>query len=265
MTDRHLNLFYTYNRDTELLENNLTRAWIVAMQFLSPKLRRRLLDELFGKAVCPPESNPSKLLLSFETARFALQCHIDRQRALRCSRKYIVAMVGEREYDDGNSVGSGPSASEKSIAGRTYDSIPDAWIFDETWSYCFLIESKLGSNALADDQISSHAARWLALSEWRDHLIFLSWDDLANVLRSMLDEIICGRLVALEPEQLMLANLRDYLTFFGYRAFGGVALNAMPERPPFALGHRRGVRLPTFARLNAPPGFRLRCNQERTA
>ena len=35
-TDRYLNLFYSYNRDNELIENNLTRAFIVTLQTIEP-------------------------------------------------------------------------------------------------------------------------------------------------------------------------------------------------------------------------------------
>ncbi|MEO0080807.1 MAG: hypothetical protein ABIL25_00740 [candidate division WOR-3 bacterium] len=45
MEDRHLNLFYSYNqsREAELIENNLTRAFIQAlrMQGAPPRDRRR--------------------------------------------------------------------------------------------------------------------------------------------------------------------------------------------------------------------------------
>jgi len=253
MADRHLNLFFSYSQDTDLLENNLTRAWIVTMQLLSSELRERLLHKLLGEALRALGNGLSNREHSFATAQFALQGHMDSALVRSCSDKYLVAMASEHGYDDDSSEGR-----ESPRAGQASGSIPDAWIFDKAGSYCFLVEAKVGTNPLDDGQIANHATRWFGLprQELATHLLALSWDDLANVLEGILSDIAGGRLAALVPEQLILTNLSEYLTFFGYRAFRGIALNAVQDIPAFALG-RRGIHLPALARLGAPPGFRL--------
>ena len=72
MTDQHLNLFYTYNRDSELIENNLTRAWIVTMRMLSAETRSQLLQALFKV----PLLSLGSLLPVFPRLAF-LQGHMD--------------------------------------------------------------------------------------------------------------------------------------------------------------------------------------------
>ena len=69
MTDPHLNLFYSYNQDNELIENNLTRAWIVTLRMLSAEIRNLFLQTLFKNHLQVPDEQ----LPSFRTAHFALQ------------------------------------------------------------------------------------------------------------------------------------------------------------------------------------------------
>ena len=46
MPDRHLNLFFSYNSDNELIENNLTRAFVVMLRAVGPSTRERILHHL---------------------------------------------------------------------------------------------------------------------------------------------------------------------------------------------------------------------------
>jgi hypothetical protein len=258
MTDRHLNLFFSYNHDTDLIENNLTRAWIVTMQLLSCELRERLLQMLLGEELRKRGAGLSRREPSFAATEFALQSHMDRRFSWCCSDKYIVAIASERKGNNDNPAESDPAERRNAPGVRGSGSIPDAWIFDRAASFCLLVEAKVSTNPLDDGQIAAHGANWFGLSkqELGAHLIPVSWDDLANVIDGILSDIAGAHLGALTPEKSMLTHLGEYLTFFDYRAFRGLPLNAMPDAPAFTLGGR-GIHLPAFIRLGAPPGFRL--------
>ena len=58
--DRHLNLFYTYNRDPEFIENNLTRAFIVTLRALGGDTRRALLKQLLLEPLASKESGATR-------------------------------------------------------------------------------------------------------------------------------------------------------------------------------------------------------------
>ena len=95
MSDSHLNLFYTYNRDTELIGNNLTRAWIVTLRLLSPQVREVLLQRLLSKAShrLPGQVMPE---LSFAQAQFALQSHMERHLARRTKHCYLLIIATDQ-------------------------------------------------------------------------------------------------------------------------------------------------------------------------
>ena len=90
--DWHLNLFYSYNQDNKLIENNLTRAFIITLRMLSPDTRHRLLDDLLD--------NPLKRLgsdeISFHEAQMALQNHIDQVKVRRTPHRYLLTLANDR-------------------------------------------------------------------------------------------------------------------------------------------------------------------------
>ena len=48
MAQEQLNLFLSYNRDTELIENNLTRTFIVALSLITPGARQDVHSRLLS-------------------------------------------------------------------------------------------------------------------------------------------------------------------------------------------------------------------------
>jgi hypothetical protein len=245
--DRHLNLFYTYNRDPELIENNLTRAWIVTLRMLSGETRHRLLHTLLDPHAVQQSLNWRPDEFNFEQVELALQGNVDKARTRQCAERYIVAIASLRYQ-----VESGDN-SETETTGSPYSSIPDAWLIDPFNRYCFLIESKVGFNPVNDEQIRSHGD-WLGFATQVDlaqHLIALTWFDVAEALVLTHD-------FASEPEKQLLWHLQQYLSFFGYQLFQGLKFSEIQAPPAFAFAFRPGAaHYLNFERLGPPPAFTL--------
>lgn len=203
----HLNLFYSYNRDNELIENNLTRAWIVTLRMLSPEVRRALLVSLLK----PPVD------VVFTEPQFSLQGYMDLSTARTAQRKYVVALATSSFNDV-----STPHDFESGYEG----SIPDAWIYDAGGEYCYLVEAKVGDYPLTSVQLRSHAAHWLGLSgdQFKDHLVSLTWFD-------VLDSISRIQAVGSQQERQLLENLVGFLGYYGYRLFTGFDISNL-QLPP---------------------------------
>jgi len=84
--DRHLNCFYTYNQSNELIEDNLTRALIVTLSWLSNTTRNSLLHKL--KGVFPA--------FDFSTAKFSLHEIEFSPKIFR--NQYIMTISTDLEY-----------------------------------------------------------------------------------------------------------------------------------------------------------------------
>ena len=176
MSDPHLNLFYSYNRDNELIENNLTRAFIVTLRLLSPVGRGALLQILLTE----PLQRLGETVPSYESCQLALQSHIDRDQSRKIPLRILITLASDRIV----------MAEEESHIDQqldTYLSIPDGWIFDLEAGYCFLIEAKVGSNPLNQHQVLSHADKWLMIGadQLPDHLISLTWIDVIRAIEHL--------------------------------------------------------------------------------
>ncbi len=233
MFDPHLNLFYSYNRDSELIENNLTRAMIVSLKILSGQVRDCLLKALLKESV----DAKNLLLPDFAGASFALQGHLDKAKASSYRRKYVVTIASDSYKDD----------TEKTIGS----SIPDGWIFNDADDYCYLIESKVGLNPLDTSQVKSHSVGWLGLKpeEIGSHVISLSWYDVLEAIVQARKKVLLN-----EQEQIILDALKEYIGFFGYRLFGGFGLEKLENCPPFAIFPARSL---DFSGLVGPSAFSL--------
>jgi len=229
MSDPHLNPFYTYNHDNELIENNLTRALIVTLRFLSAQARQALLTSLLSVANPKPDSLNLKGMPSFDRAEFRLQAHMDVKKSRRFARKYLLTIASYRDY----------ALDEKSEQGAVEESlpvapvsIPDAWIYDEAQGYCFLVEAKVGSNPLFSPQLAAHARDWFHIhrKDLPQHLIGLSWYDLADATHALLTATAEAPALN-EQEEHLLRSLTQYLGFFGYRLFTGFQLDSLLEAP----------------------------------
>lgn len=247
MADKHLNLFYAYNRDNELIENNLTRAFIVSLRLLSPQSRNFLLTFLLQPEYARLRPHPPTELPSFANASFALQGYISKETVRKFPQRYIITIATDR-YE------------EKNEEVVTYDNpIPDAWIFDETVGYCFLVEAKVGQNPLDHNQLYSHAKDWLGLktsAEVERRIISVTWINVLQAIDRLRSEVDLVKLGLNEQERLILEALEEYLNFFNYRLFRGFHFNRLQERPNLELFEIKTL-LPVFSALSQPPHFQL--------
>lgn len=244
MTDYHLNLFYTYNRDNQLIENNLTRAWIVTLGLVSAGVRdgwlRLLLKEPFAAIGEDVASFPA-----FDGAQLALQNRIDRKRTQSSRRKYVLTIAGD-------------ALDMVNAEDNPYLSVPDGWIYDADAEYCILVEAKLHGNPLQQEQVVAHAKTWLCISssDLPRHLLAISWLDVANSIQQVQNGALSHVLLN-EQESRILTHLLDYLGFFGYRPLTGFNFSGLGKVPAFAISGMGLPGLRLFQQLGAPPAFRI--------
>ena len=240
MGDRHLNLFYSYNQDNQLIENNLTRAWIVTLGFLSGPARdawlRLLLQEPFAQIGQNVGAFPT-----FGNARCALQGWMDPTKTKSLSRSYVLTIAGDA---------LDLSAQE----GSSYQSIPDGWIFDMSAGYCLLVEAKLHGNPLDEAQVVAHAKDWLGLSTsaLKGRLLAVSWLDVARSI-----EEIKEAQALTQQESAILNHLAEFLGFYGYHLFHGFHLSSLKPPPRFELRRSKTRPFAHFTTLDHPPNFHL--------
>lgn len=133
-------------------------------------------------------------------------------------------------------------------------SVPDAWIY-ESGQYCFLIEAKVGTYPLNDDQLRAHGSHWLGIDEplLDEHLISLTWYQVLRVLHSVPGEI--GGELNLQ-EAWVIESLIECLGYFGYRRFLGFDFPSMKPSPSISL-HTGTETSIDFKRLASTPTFQL--------
>jgi len=250
MTDPHLNLFYSYNRDNELIENNLTRAWIVSLQLLSPAVRNQLLHALLDK---PLLTLTSKKItdISFEQSQFALQGYMDQEISKKARYQFVIAIASNRFKDEEvEDTGEGSTSKVQLYDG----SIPDGWIY-EPGKYCFLVESKIGENPLDSSQLFSHS-KWLGLEEEDipEHMLSITWVDVIEAIEALGEPLN-------DQESLILEYFVQFLRYYGYRIFKGFAFNKQADCPTYSVRSQLHRQTPPprldFSRLNTPPEFRF--------
>lgn len=238
--DRHLNLFYSYNRDNELIENNLTRAFIVTLRALGGENRDEILrGVLRGRA--------HKVAPSFRDATVALQGNVDRDQVLQYAERFILAIATADH-----------ATESEELTGRWQvpgTSIPDAWIFTPG-GYCYLIESKVGNNPQNPKQIRGHG-EWLDLHgpELDERLIRITWFHVLDSIQSLLTRTANRRLT--DQEQHLLKDLVAFFGYFNYQHFHGLNLGALLDAPTIQLAAPPAPRLVSTKLLAAPPNFAI--------
>lgn len=217
-TDRHLNLFYSYNRDNELIENNLTRAFIVTLQTIEPATSQAMLQRL----VRGPLESTGFECPSFSNVQYALQGHIDRTLIVDYSG-FVLAIATDHVL---------PGDEIAPDAATRASSIPDAWVIADSDRCCFLIESKIGGNPLDDEQLRQHAAGWLGISEgeFKERLLSISWVQVLGVVEQVLDEVRTG-LIVNRQERLILSAMAEFLGYCNYRLFRGFDFSSLRSAP----------------------------------
>jgi hypothetical protein len=218
--DDHLNIFRSYNRDNELIENNLTRALIITLQYLSPLLRNSFLHLLLSQHF-------NGNLPNFSKAKFALQNHMPMEMTQACSDKFILTIATESLEE---------IKSKPTSIIDPYISIPDGWIYNFDHGFCYLIEAKLNWNSLSNNQLASHA-KWLGytIQEFHNHTITIQWFDILETIREVLRNGSAPNFLANEQEASILYDLEKFLGMFGYRVFEGFSLDKIPPKPKIKL------------------------------
>ncbi len=234
MADKHLNLFYTYNRDTELIENNLTRAFVVLLSVVSGQTRQKILSTLLKRSRKSGNVAADVEDLEFTNACFALQSNINQSIPQNSRRKLLLTISTEPLVLASGAVGQDAETENKD--GRGSMSIPDAWIYDSGGSYCVLIEAKVGSYPLDIGQLKAHERGWFG-SDLQDldscnSLCSVTWIDVLMVLREVLNDRSYG-----DPsDATLVSHLAEFLGFYGYRLFDGFDLNDLHDPPDLTIG-----------------------------
>ncbi len=234
VADKHLNLFYTYNRDTELIENNLTRAFVVLLSVVSGEARQKILSTLLGRYRKISNVAADVEDLEFADARFALQSNINQSVPKNSRRKLLLTISTEPLVLASGAVGREAEAENKD--GRGSVSIPDAWIYGSGGSYCVLIEAKVGTYPLDIDQLQAHARGWFGSDlqdlDSRNSLCSVTWIDVVMVLREVLNDRSHGG----PSDTSLVSHLAEFLGFYGYRLFDGFDLNGLHDPPGLTIG-----------------------------
>ncbi len=257
--DRHLNSYLSYNYANELIENNLTRAFIVTLMGLSEETRNALLSSL-------------SIVFSsydFSCAKFALQSNIE-INPREPKNKYIVTLSTDTFYsleDKFKSIKKdvikstlsskvSPAGSPEILKDLCRGSIPDAWIYDEAGNYCFLIECKKQWDYIYYPQIIRHAYEYFGLDdidEIEKCTVRLTWYDLLDAFL----EIIENNRFSNRQEEFMIENFIQYLGFFGYSKFKGFNFTNLLAHPRIKFVIDEYMKLFIFKGLKKPPKFRL--------
>ncbi len=227
--DCHLNLFYSYNQGNELIENNLTRAFIVTLKFLSQRTSQLLFKRIL-KSIWSDKD------FSFvQNMDYALQGNVPIQRGKikRIPRKFLMALTG-------NNIIKG--LDEFKVEGTveklevSYGIRPDAWIFEKskTPEFCFLIECKTIEDTLTAEQIISYAKLFYGMKKFNEinrNLIQITWYDVLEACESLIKENSTKN----EQEERLIKNLMEFLSFYGVKLFKGFNFSAIPEIPEYDL------------------------------
>lgn len=258
MADRHLNLFYTYNRDTELIENNLTRAFIVFLSILSGEVRHNILTRLLKRAHETTKNAINIENLDFREARFALQSNIDRYIPKNSSRKLLLTISTEPLDPSFTIAATGTEAAAEIENDGYFTSVPDAWVYDDAQTYCILLEAKVGSYPLDIGQLKAHAMDWFGSSLQNlvacNSLGSITWIEVLEILRGTISYVDSsgGRFIA---------HMMEFISYYGYRLFDGIDFGDLCMPPDWIIGNlllrkSRALDL-NFHHLESPPDFML--------
>jgi hypothetical protein len=229
MNDPHLNIFYSYNRDNELIEDNLTRAFIVTLSLLSPVLLAQFIFRLLNNYSTAIDK------LEFAKVRFALQRRPMKAELLRnVTHKFILTITGDgvihgMDGEDDNIIFDKVMVNESDR--------PDAWIYDHASlppKYCFLIESKKIYNNLSAEQVIGYSKDCYgtnSIEEFKQSLINVTWYDVLEVCNYLCEIKDKG---IINPQELsILDHLKEFLGFYGISSYSGWNINVLPTFPDY--------------------------------
>ncbi len=230
MKDHHLNMFNSYNMYNEYIEDNLTRAFIVTLNFLSPKLLARYISRLLNKHSTVIEK------IDFSKVGFALQRNIGISSELlrRATHKFILTITG-----DGIIHGMDKEDDHEMFDKVTHNKLkrPDAWIYDLTSSppkYCFLIESKRIYDLLSAKQVIAYSKEYYgtnSIEEFKQSLICITWYDVLEVCTYFCEN---KNETMINPQEMsILEHLKEFLSFYGVLSFSGWNINEIGTLPDY--------------------------------
>lgn len=236
MKDPHLNIFYSYNRDNELIENNMTRAFIVLLKYLSNSNKNKLLSILFNETYHD------------KSIGLALQGNIDSSIIQKSKIKKVITLTdyncveGLENYNDYN---------KYQEVGISELNRPDAWIYDsELYEFCYLLEAKPLMVELKAAQYISYAKQYFNYSytELEHNLITITWYDILQAL---------PMINANEQELILISDFEEYLLFCGIKIFNG--FNWERLKPPCTIKFNiYSINLfPSWGKLKDSPNFYL--------
>lgn len=234
MTDRHLNLFYTYN--TNHLEDNVTRALAITLQQLTPAHLRLLLKDCFLSST--DENDPSALAERIElmaSDEFEFDLQVTRQAPGEAEEDALLTrengfLLGITRRGDSDPITPDDAPSDETTSSDS-GGRPDAWIADNGNQVAGIVEVKLGDD-LYKDQLHGHFETFFDQRETRIQDVFheTSWDQVVSYL-----EAIRGQ--TQDPvENHYIRNFVDYVDMLGLVSFRGF------RRDDF--GETRGNKIP---------------------
>lgn len=230
MNDPHLNIFYSYNRDNELIENNLTRAFIVLLKFLSTSNKQKLLSALFHEPI-----HSSSICL-------ALQGNIDKSVINKSKIRKIVTITDFNAYEE---LANYEDSQKYERVKLTHLLRPDAWIYDsQEQEFCYLIEAKPPEAFLEAKQYIAYAKKYFNYNYdlLRNNLIHITWYDILHALDLMIPN---------EQESILISNFIDFLSFAGIKLFYGFSIEILNKSPKLKL--LGGFLIPSWDKLLSLP------------
>lgn len=262
--DKHLNCFLSYNHDNELIENNLTRTFIVTLMGLSNETRKIFLYSL----------NNVFELFDFSSAKFALQNNIE-VNPMEFDQKYIVTISTDtfcylrKEFSEINKAyikqtlhkgvpsSDIPEEPREHLKAICFGSIPDAWIYDGSdMRYCFLVECKKQSDHIYYPQILRHAYKNFNMDdidEVNKYTVRLTWYEVLEGLLKIIDD----RIYKNEQEKFIVMNFVQYLGFFEYSKFDGFNFADLPHSPQIRFSVSESIDSFRFKKLVRPSNFKI--------
>lgn len=263
MADRHLNLFYTYNRDTELVENNLTRAFIVFLSIVSGEPRQEILSTLLGRSHQDTDNPIAVKGLDFTDTYFALQSNIDQLVPRHSARKLLLAISTEPLDTTDDNIIADTTFTDEPESGSGFRAVPDAWVYDKARAYCVLIEAKVGSYPLNIGQLQAHVSDWfgsnLSALNLRGSLCSVTWIDVLETLREVSSNL------SLTPSEVTLfTHMAEFISFYGYHVFDGIDFTDLCDPPGLVVGYplsavgHTSIDL-SLDNLSSPPTFAFLC------
>jgi len=253
MYDKHLNLFYSYNRDIELIEDNLTRAFAVTLSLLSPSTALDFLSQLVFGYKKDIDSDSSPFDLDIDSLQIALQGNID--PAIPRSSEIPILLIISTDLLNVNSLLAFDADLLNTDLSLDPSSRPDAWIYHDQGAYCILIEVKVGNYPINNAQLSSHVRDWFGLKcqdlYERSAIISRTWIQVLEIL-----EIIANDTDVSFLDRKLLSHLVEFITYYGYSLFRGVQVEGLDDPPGNFVFHGLKVDLsifPSWVDIQPPP------------